>query len=194
MSGVGDFVYNLFGDYGDIGVMIGIFLIFLIDALIFPALPEVFFILGFDYHPALEYGACLILMAVLAELVGIFTLYYVVKHIRIPSRISKIVEKYTDFLFVSDERIFLVNRIAPMIPFAGAFIALIDKWNPKKCALYIVLGCVIKYGVILLATNFFYDYFGGDTALKVTILFILIVIGISIVASFLKKKKAGLGQ
>lgn len=194
MSGVGDFVYNLFGDYGDIGVMIGIFLIFLIDALIFPALPEVFFILGFDYHPTLEYGACLILMAVLAELVGIFTLYYVVKHIRIPSRISKIVEKYTDFLFVSDERIFLVNRIAPMIPFAGAFIALIDKWNPKKCALYIVLGCVIKYGVILLATNFFYDYFGGNTALKVTILFILIVIGISMIASFLKKKKAGLGQ
>ena len=194
MSGVGEFIYNLFGDYGDIGVMIGIFLIFLIDALIFPALPEVFFILGFDYHPTLEYGACLILMAVLAELVGIFTLYYVVKHIRIPSRISKIVEKYTDFLFVSDEKIFLVNRIAPMIPFAGAFIALIDKWDPRKCALYIVIGCIIKYGVILLATNFFYDYFGGDTALKVTILFILIVIGISIAASFLKKKKAGLEQ
>lgn len=191
---MGEFIYNLFGDYGDIGVMIGIFLIFLIDALIFPALPEVFFILGFDYHPTLEYGACLILMAVLAELVGIFTLYYVVKHIRIPSRISKIVEKYTDFLFVSDEKIFLVNRIAPMIPFAGAFIALIDKWDPKKCALYIVIGCIIKYGVILLATNFFYDYFGGDTALKVTILFILIVIGISIAASFLKKKKAGLEQ
>lgn len=191
---MGEFIYNLFGDYGDIGVMIGIFLIFLIDALIFPALPEVFFILGFDYHPTLEYGACLILMAVLAELVGIFTLYYVVKHIRIPSRISKIVEKYTDFLFVSDEKIFLVNRIAPMIPFAGAFIALIDKWDPRKCALYIVIGCIIKYGVILLATNFFYDYFGGDTALKVTILFILIVIGISIAASFLKKKKAGLEQ
>lgn len=191
---MGEFIYNLFGDYGDIGVMIGIFLIFLIDALIFPALPEVFFILGFDYHPTLEYGACLILMAVLAELVGIFTLYYVVKHIRISSRISKIVEKYTDFLFVSDEKIFLVNRIAPMIPFAGAFIALIDKWDPKKCALYIVVGCIIKYGIILLATNFFYDYFGGDTALKVTILFILIVIGISIVASFLKKKKAGLEQ
>lgn len=194
MSGMGDIIYNLFGDYGDIGVMIGVFLIFLIDALIFPALPEVFFILGFDYKPTLEYGAGLILMAVLAELIGIFLLYYIVKHIRIPARISKIVERYTDFLFVSDEKIFLVNRIAPMIPFAGAFIALIDKWDPRKCAVYIVIGCVLKYGIILLATNFFYDYFGGDMALKVTILFVIIVIGISMATSYIKKKKAGLEQ
>ena len=40
MSGVGDFIYNIFGDYGDVGVLFGVFLIFLIDALIFPALPE----------------------------------------------------------------------------------------------------------------------------------------------------------
>lgn len=194
MSGISDAIYNVFGDYGDIGVMIGVFLIFLIDALVFPALPEVFFILGFDYNPTITYGIGLILMAVIAELIGIFSLYYIVKHIRIPSRISKIVEKYTDFLFVNDEKIFLVNRIAPMIPFAGAFIALVDRWDPKKCAVYIVIGCILKYGIILLATNFFYEYFGGNTALKITIVFVLIIIAISMVASYMKKKKAGLEQ
>ncbi len=192
MSGVGDFIYNIFGDYGDVGVLFGVFLIFLIDALIFPALPEVFFILGYDYCPTFDHGLLLILMAVIAELVGIFTLYYVVKHIRVPAKIEKIVDKYTDFLFVSDEKIFLVNRVAPMIPFAGAFIAIVDRWDPKKCAFYIVIGCVLKYGAILMATSFFYEFFGGDTALKVTILFVIVVIALSFVASYFKKKKAGL--
>ena len=192
MSGVGDFIYNIFGDYGDVGVLFGVFLIFLIDALIFPALPEVFFILGYDYCPTLDHGLLMILMADIAELVGIFTLYYVVKHIRVPAKIEKIVDKYTDFLFVSDEKIFLVNRVAPMIPFAGAFIAIVDRWDPKKCAFYIVIGCVLKYGAIRMATSFFYEFFGGDTALKVTILFVIVVIALSFVASYFKKKKAGL--
>lgn len=192
MSGVGDFIYSIFGDYGDIGVALGVFFIFLIDALIFPALPEVFFILGYDYCPTIDYGLLLILLAVAAELIGIFSLYYIVKHVRIPAKVERIVDKYTDFLFVSDEKIFLVNRVAPMIPFAGAFIAIVDKWDPKKCAFYIVIGCVLKYGAILMATSFFYEFFGGDTALKVTILFVIVVIALSFVASYFKKKKAGL--
>lgn len=191
---ISEFIYSIFGDYGDVGVLFCIFLIFLIDALIFPALPEVFFILGYDYSPTPIFGCLLILMAVLAELVGIFSLYYVVKHVRIPKKISRIVEKYVGFLLVSDERVMLINRVAPMIPFAGAFIAIVETWDPKKCAFYIVIGCVLKYGLILLASSFFYAYFSGDMALKVTMTLVIVILGISLVASYYRKKKAGIEE
>lgn len=191
---ISEFIYSIFGDYGDVGVLFCIFLIFLIDALIFPALPEVFFILGYDYSPTPIFGCLLILMAVLAELVGIFSLYYVVKHVRIPKKISRIVEKYVGFLLVSDERVMLINRVAPMIPFAGAFIAIVETWDPKKCAFYIVIGCVLKYGLILLASSFFYAYFSGDMALKVTMTLVIVILGISLAASYYRKKKAGIEE
>ena len=191
---ISEFIYSIFGDYGDVGVLFCIFLIFLIDALIFPALPEVFFILGYDYSPTPIFGCLLILMAVLAELVGIFSLYYVVKHVRIPKKISRIVEKYVGFLLVNDERVMLINRVAPMIPFAGAFIAIVETWDPKKCAFYIVIGCVLKYGLILLASSFFYAYFSGDMALKVTMTLVIAILGISLVASYYRKKKAGIEE
>ncbi len=191
---ISEFIYSIFGDYGDVGVLFCIFLIFLIDALIFPALPEVFFILGYDYSPTPIFGCLLVLMAVLAELVGIFSLYYVVKHVRIPKKISRIVEKYVGFLLVSDERVMLINRVAPMIPFAGAFIAIVETWDPKKCAFYIVIGCVLKYGLILLASSFFYTYFSGDMALKVTMTLVIVILGISLAASYYRKKKAGIEE
>lgn len=189
---ISEFIYSLFGDYGDAGVLFCVFLIFLIDALIFPALPEIFFILGYDYNPTPVFGCLLILMAVLAELAGIFSLYFVVKRIRIPRKIAGIVEKYVGFLLVSDERVMLINRVAPMIPFAGAFIAIIDAWDPKKCAAYIVLGCVLKYGLILLASSFFYSYFSGDMALKVTMSLVIFIVIVSLAASYRRKKKAGI--
>ena len=191
---ISEFIYSIFGDYGDVGVLFCIYLIFLIDALIFPALPEVFFILGYDYSPTPIFGCLLVLMAVLAELVGIFSLYYVVKHVRIPKKISRIVEKYVGFLLVSDERVMLINRVAPMIPFAGAFIAIVETWDPKKCAFYIVIGCVLKYGLILLASSFFYTYFSGDMALKVTMTLVIVILGISLAASYYRKKKAGIEE
>ncbi len=191
---ISEFIYSYLGDYGDAGVLLCVFLIFLIDAIVFPALPEVFFILGYDYNPTPVFGALLVLTAVAAELTGVFSLYYVAKHIRIPKKLTRIVDRYVKFLLVSDERVMLLNRIAPMIPFAGAFIALVDSWDPRKCAVYIVIGCVLKYGVIIMASSFFYAYFSSDAALKVTLAFVLAIIGISLAASYVRKKKTGLGS
>ena len=172
-------------------MLVCVFLIFFIDALIFPALPEVFFILGYDYNPTPAYGILLICMAVAAELLGIFSLYFIVKHVSMPKKIRSAVDRYIGFLVVSDEKILLVNRVAPMIPFAGAFIAMVDSWDPKKCAVYIAAGCVIKYGIVLMATSYFYSYFRGPDALKVTIVFVIIVIAVSLAASYVRKKKSG---
>lgn len=191
---IGEWVYNLFGGSLE-GLALAIFFIFLLDALLIPALPELFFIIAYiggkSYGAGLEYGVALILMAALAELVGIFTLYFVVKRIRIPKKIEKLVNKYTKFLILGDERLLLLNRIAPVIPFAGAFIA-ISGWDPKKSAVYIVLGCAIKFGVILLLAKALYDFFDSSQAEMFSIIMIFAVIGISTASSVLYKRRHNL--
>ena len=194
---IGQVIYDLFGDNGDLGVLLCIFLIFLLDALLVPTLPELFFILGFmagaEHNTPIVFGCELLLMAILAELVGILSLYYVVKHIRIPKKIEKLVDTYTKFLVMGDERLLLLNRIAPMIPFAGAFIA-IAKWDLKKSMFYIVLGCVLKYGIIMLLSNMFLDFFNSDQAQLFMIIMIVVVIAVSMIMSFVIKKRHGLDE
>lgn len=192
---IGQSIYDLFGGNGEIGILICIFLIFLLDALLIPTLPELFFVLGFmagaEYRDPLVFGGELLLMAILAEVVGIFSLYYVVKHIRVPKKVEKLVGTYTKFLVMGDERLLLLNRVAPMIPLAGAFIA-ISKWDIKKSMFYIVIGCVAKYGIIMLLSNFFYDFFSSGEAQTFTLIMIFAVIGVSLVLSYIMKKRHGL--
>jgi len=75
-----------------------------------------------------------------------------------------------------------------MIPFCGAFIRIV-KWDFKKSLLYVVIGCVVKYGVIMLMSNFFFNYFGSSQAQWFTLIFIFAVIAISFVLSIIYKKK-----
>lgn len=48
---LGDWLFGLFDGMGDAGVVLCIFLLFLIDALLFPTLPELFMVLGFGSNP-----------------------------------------------------------------------------------------------------------------------------------------------
>lgn len=196
---IGQAIYDMFGADGELGLVFCIFLIFLLDALLVPTLPELFFVLAFiggaNYgHPWL-FGAELLLAAILAEQIGVFSLYFVVKHYedsgRMPKKIQSALDKYANFLVVSDEKLLLLNRVAPMLPFAGAFIAN-QHWSVPKSSFYLVLGCVLKFGFILLLSNFFYDFFQSDESQILTIVMILVVIGISMVSSFFMKKKTGL--
>ena len=189
---VGQFLFDLFGADGGWGVVLCIFLIFLIDAFLFPTLPELFFILGFSYNPTIEFGLQLLAAAVVAEWIGIFSLYYVVKHVRVPAKVSRVVDKYVHFLMLKDERLLLLNRIAPMIPFAGAFIC-IAKWDIKKSWFYITLGCVLKYGVIMLLSDQLYKYY-AESAQTMTIIMLIIILAISFALSFVMKKRNGLDQ
>lgn len=192
---IGSWIYNLFGNEGEIGLLLCIFLIFLLDALVIPTLPELFFIIGFmggaKYREPMVFGCELLLMAILAEIIGIYALYYVVKHVRVPKKIESVANKYTNFLIMSDERLLLLNRVAPMLPFAGAFIAL-SNWNVKKSFSFIVLGCVIKYGILMLLSNVFYNYFSSEVAGQVSLVMVFVVIGLSAFVSFFMKKKKGL--
>jgi len=194
MFNIGDWIYDLFGPYGAWGILLCIFLIFLIDAIAFPTLPELFFVIGFMYNPTLEFGFQLLMVAIVAEIIGISTLYWIVEHVRVPARIKNIAEKYVKFLIVSDERMLLVNRAAPMIPFAGAFISIIEDWRLSRAMVYIILGCVLKYGLIMLMSNFFFTYFNSGDAQTYTILFVIAVIVISLIFAYFKKKRSGLAN
>lgn len=189
---IGDWLFGLFAGMGDPGIVLCIFIIFLLDAFAFPTLPELFMVLGFSADPTWEFGIVLLCTAMVAELAGVLSLYYVVSRVRVPERISRIANRYIGFLVVSDERIVLVNRIAPMIPFLGAFIALVKTWDVRRCLVYNMVGCILKYGVILLANGFFISYFGSDEAQTVTLIFILAVIVVSFAASWYRKRQAGL--
>lgn len=194
---LGQAIYDLFGANGEWGLVLCIFLIFLLDALLIPTLPELFFVLAFiggaNYGHPLLFGVELLIAAIIAEQIGIFSLYLVVKKYshKIPKKIQSALDKYTQFLVVSDEKLLLLNRVAPMLPFAGAFVAILN-WSVPKSAFYIVLGCVVKFGFIMMLSNFFYNYFQSEESQIITIVMILVVIAVSIVLSFFVKKKKGI--
>jgi hypothetical protein len=191
---IGGWMSGVFGPYGAIGILIFIMLIFLIDALIFPTLPELFFVIGFMYDPSLEFGCLLLTAAVIGEIIGICSLYYVVEKVKVPQRIRNIAGRYVNFLVVNDERLLLVNRMAPMIPFAGAFISIIDSWRLNRALFYVVIGCILKYGIIMLMSNFFFNYFSSGAAQTYTIIFIFLVIIISFMLAFARKRRAGINE
>ncbi|MDR1405512.1 MAG: hypothetical protein LBJ20_08120 [Candidatus Methanoplasma sp.] len=188
MSGIGDWIFSLFGSNGEWGLLLCIFIIFLVDALVFPTLPELFFVLSFMYRPEISFGLELLTVAIAAEILGVAVLYFIAGRIKIPARIERMVGKYIGFLVLGDERLILLNRIAPMIPFCGAFIK-IAGWDLKKSILYIVIGCLAKYGVIMLMSDFFFGYFGSDEAQMFTVIFIFAVIAASFMISVVYKRR-----
>jgi hypothetical protein len=196
MFGIGEFFESVFGPYGWFGAVLLVFIIFFIDAMSIPTFPELFFVIAFMMiiAPTVELGLILLATAVVAEVAGVTLLYLIVERVRVPERIKRVADKYIKFLVCSDERMLLVNRIAPMVPFAGAFVSLIDSWKLSRALFYIVVGCVVKYGLILLMSGFFYNYFDSGDAQMYTVIFIIIVIIVSIIASFLRKKKRGLAN
>ena len=144
------------------------------------------------YDPTPLWGLTILVVVAIAEAAGLSTLYFIVEKIGVPEKIKNIADKYANFLIVSDERMLLVNRVAPMLPFAGAFVSLIHSWTLKRALIYNLIGCFVKYGIILLFANFFYSYFGSSEAQLYTIIFVVVVMVLSIIASIYKKRKEGL--
>lgn len=181
-------MFSWFQSYGLFYALLGLFLIQVIDATIFPALPELFFTLAFMRDPTWEWGLLILGTTILAEITGNSMFYALVKRKSLPDFIQKAMKKWTEFIFVKDERIILINRIAPVVPFLGAFIATC-KWDYKKSMLYLVIGGLAKYGALLFLLVFFSITFDADYAQKMSILAIIIIICLSFVSSYIYRKK-----
>lgn len=188
------FMLDVFGPFGEPGVVLMVFIAFLLDAMLIPFLPEIFIILGFSYNPEPYFAVILVTVSILAEVIGNCILYLVVKKIRVPKRIRSIANKYVGILLVSDERMLLVNRIAPLIPYSGAFIAMVDGWKLSRALFYISLGCVLKYGLILSMSSIFYAYFSSNMASIMMIVFVVVILAISLALSYVRQKRTFGGQ
>ena len=180
---------DIFGPYGGPGVVLMVFLAFLLDATLVPFLPEIFIILGFSYDPSPSFAILLISVSIVAEWLGNCILYFVVKNIRVPKKIRSVANKYIGILLISDERMLLVNRIAPMIPYSGAFIALVDNWKLSRALAYLALGCVLKYGLILSMSSVFYAYFSSNMASIMMIVFVIVILLLSLILSHVRRSR-----
>lgn len=180
---------DIFGPYGMAGVVAMVFVAFLLDATVVPALPEIFIIVGFAYDPTPGFAIILLITAIIAECIGNTLLYLLVERFGLPKRLKKAMNKYVSILIVSDERMMLVNRIAPMIPYSGAFISVIDGWTLRKSLFYVVLGCILKYGLVLSMSSVFYGYFTSDVAQYMMFVFIFAILALSFIASYFRKKR-----
>lgn len=186
---LGDAIINFFNAFGVIGMVLALYFIFLIDSMIFPALPDFFLLVIFSTDPHnVLWGLSLLIIAVIASFSGNTLLYLLIKKYSPPKWIKKPMRKYSEMLIVRDERILLINRIAPVLPYTGAFIA-INNWSYRKAISYIVLGACVKFGFLLLLSGTFYQLFEEGIAQKATFILIILTIAISLIASWVERKR-----
>lgn len=188
MLGIGEFIYNVFSPLGSWGMLLCIFLLFYIDAIVFPTLPELFTVIIYMAIPELWFAGAILVTIAVAEILGLSTLYYITKSIKVPGRIERFAERYRRFLILGDERMIIINRFAPVIPLMGAFVQICN-WSFKKSLFYTVLSGTIKYGAILAASQTFFVYFSEGVAELATIIMVLVILALSLVVSLYKKSK-----
>jgi membrane protein DedA with SNARE-associated domain len=182
-------LYGFFKGLGPVGGLIAIFLIFYIDAMILPLLPELFAVFIFTVQPTFEWGLVVIFIAETGTVLGNSTLYFAVKKIGMPRFLRRVMNRYVNFLFLKDERLILSNRIAPVIPFVGAFMAACN-WSYKKSVLYIAAGGLVKYSILLTLVGIFHLTVEQATVARtITLIMVVIVIVMSAILAYLKIRK-----
>lgn len=192
---IGEGIIDFFGSIGETGMLASLALIILIDATLFPTLPEGWMVFIFGAlavgSDAPLWGVMLVLVATVAGMCGNLVLYGLVKRARLPKRIERIMKKYTDFLVVSDERLLLINRIAPVVPYTGAFMA-VCKWDLRKCLAYIFVGGVARWSVIVVLVWLSFDNIRQDLAPWVALIAVIAVVVASLIASLIYRRRLGL--
>lgn len=190
---IGEDIISLFAALGDGGMLLALAVIILIDGVGFPTIPEIWIVFIFGANPdSLVWGVALVLVASLSSLLGNFALYKLVRIAKLPAWIQRKMRQYTNFLIVKDERLLLLNRIAPVIPYTGAFIAACG-WNLKRSAVYLFSGAIGKFTVIVILSWLSFDNLREDVAPWVSIGFVVILLAASLVVSFIYRKRIGIG-
>ncbi len=198
MASLDEFFAALFGSLGPVGSLLALLLIFAADAALFPALPEAWIVVTYTYRPEvtdpLVWTALLLGTAVVGDVLGTTALYAVVRRVlvegrRMPGWLERGMQRWTGFLLVRDERVILLNRLAPVVPFVGAFIATL-RWDYRRSIAYVAAGGVAKYAVLLFvvfAVGVAYDV---GTARWITLGLVVAVVALSFVGSYLVRRRA----
>jgi hypothetical protein len=188
MFNLGQSIFDLLSPLGPAGLLVCVFALFYIDAIVFPTVPELFAVIIFIANPTLWFAGAMLGTIAVAEILGLTTLYMVVKRWQPPQVICRAIRKYRDFLFVKDEKAILVNRIAPILPFIGAFVA-INNWSYRRSIYYTIVGGMVKYGVILAISGWFFTFMNQGDAANFTFLMIVIVLAISFIVSAYRRRR-----
>lgn len=199
MASLDDFLAALFSSLGPIGSLVALLLIFAADAALFPALPEAWIVVTFTYRPEVVgpglWAALLLAVAVAGDVLGTSCLYALVRRVlvrgrRMPAFLEKAMKRWTAFLVLRDDRIILLNRLAPVLPFVGAFIATLG-WDYRRSITFVGAGGFVKYAVLLyivFAIGIAYDV---ATARSITLGLVALVVVLSFLGSWLYRRRVG---
>lgn len=128
----------------------------------------------------------------LGEAAGVFLMWFITSRFNIPNRIKKVVSTYVDYLLVPNEKMILINRFAPMLPFAGAFSAIMS-WDIRKVLAYNAIGCIIKYGFLAIMGGSLYAILGADAGMAtILVTIVVMIIGVSMGIRRRNRRKAEL--
>lgn len=186
---IGEQIIDFFASLGDTGMIIALIAIILLDGTGFPTLPEVWMVWIYGVHfDSFGWAVLLIVVSSVASLGGNFILYSIVKLIGMPKRAKKVMVKYTNFLIVSDERLLLLNRVAPLVPYTGAFMATLN-WDIKKCAFYLIIGAMAKASAVIALAWLSYDNVRQEIAPLVALIAVAVVLLISLAASVIYRRR-----
>jgi hypothetical protein len=158
-------------------LMLGVFLIFYFDSMVLTLLPEVLILFFFAIEqpdvPLVTWALLLLLMANFGDVSGNFTIYLLFKKWGwFHKKVSASLRKYVGFLLLKDEKLILLNRVAPALPMCGVFMAACD-WDIKKSLFYIYLGGLIKYSIILIIFGFLKFLYDPDVAFWITLISVI---------------------
>ena len=142
-------------------------------------------------------AALLLLLALAGDLCGNAGLYAVVrayrKRGRTPGIVQRAMRKWTSFLAVRDERLILLNRIAPAVPLTGAFIAVCG-WDLRRSLGYVLIGGAVKYAALLGVAAMLGITLSPETGRVVTIAAVVVLIVVSLVAGHLRRRRTVAAQ
>ena len=198
MASLDDLLAGLFASLGPIGSLVALLLIFAIDAALFPALPEAWILITYTFRPetmdAVGWAAILLVVAVAGDLLGTSILYALVRRIlvqgrRMPHWLESGMRRWTEFLGVPNERAILLNRIAPVVPFVGAFIATL-RWNYRRSMAFVAVGGLAKYAVLLYLVFVIGVAYDPRTARSITLVLVVVVVALSILGSWLFRRRS----
>src|SRR5256885_5574166 len=185
MPSLDDVLAALLAALGPIGRLAALLVIFAVDAALFPALPEAWILITYTFRretrDAVCWAAVLLLAAVAGDLLGTSILYALVRRIlvrgrRMPRWLESGMRRWTEFLGVPDERAILLNRIAPVVPFVGAFIATL-RWNYRRSMGFVAVGGLAKYAVLLYLVFVIGVAYNPRTARSIPL--VLVVVGVA---------------
>jgi membrane protein YqaA with SNARE-associated domain len=146
---LGEQIIEFFRGFGPAGLVAALFLIFYLDSMVIPLLPEFFAMIIFQAGgPSLEWGAVVLVLAEAAEVLGNTTTYVIARKVPLPRNVQAAMRKWADVLLAKREKLILTNRIAPAVPFVGFFIAVCG-WSYRRSMAYVVVGGLVKYSLLL---------------------------------------------